>query len=71
MFFANSCIYDYLQESSPLKGGRGHASLVSKCKLCSRDNSAGKIIVSEQFHPELKAIFELQAISENYVLGVA
>ncbi|XP_052242627.1 CXXC motif containing zinc binding protein-like [Dreissena polymorpha] len=26
-------------ESAPLKGGRGHASLVLKCKLCSRENS--------------------------------
>eukprot|EP00112_Aurelia_sp_Birch-Aquarium-sp1_P000828 Seg1079.10 transcript_id=Seg1079.10/GoldUCD/mRNA.D3Y31 product="UPF0587 protein v1g245604" protein_id=Seg1079.10/GoldUCD/D3Y31 len=33
-------VYLTLIESSPLKGGRGHASLVSKCKLCSRDNSA-------------------------------
>ncbi|XP_023674582.1 CXXC motif containing zinc binding protein isoform X3 [Paramormyrops kingsleyae] len=25
----------------PLKGGRGSASMVQKCKLCSRDNSIG------------------------------
>lgn len=29
------------QESQPLKGGRGSASLVIKCKLCSRENSIG------------------------------
>jgi hypothetical protein len=27
-----------------LKGGRGHASLVIKCKLCSRENSIGNIV---------------------------
>ncbi|XP_002157959.1 UPF0587 protein v1g245604 isoform X1 [Hydra vulgaris] len=32
-------VYLSLLESSPLKGGRGQASLVSKCKLCSRENS--------------------------------
>ncbi|XP_054764182.2 CXXC motif containing zinc binding protein-like [Lytechinus pictus] len=31
--------YVTLTESSPLKGGRGQASMVSKCKLCSRENS--------------------------------
>ncbi|VDI65263.1 CXXC motif containing zinc binding protein-like [Mytilus galloprovincialis] len=31
--------YLTLTENSPLKGGRGHASLVIKCKLCSRENS--------------------------------
>ncbi|XP_013405038.1 UPF0587 protein v1g245604 [Lingula anatina] len=33
--------YQYLTllENSPLKGGRGHASLVVKCKLCGRENS--------------------------------
>ncbi|CAG0903345.1 unnamed protein product [Darwinula stevensoni] len=31
--------YVTLLESSPLKGGRGHASFVSKCKLCSRESS--------------------------------
>lgn len=28
----------YLKENTPVKGGRGHASLVMKCKLCSREN---------------------------------
>ncbi|XP_057299631.1 UPF0587 protein v1g245604-like isoform X1 [Hydractinia symbiolongicarpus] len=32
-------IYLCLLENAPLKGGRGHASIVSKCKLCSRENS--------------------------------
>lgn len=31
----------YPQESVPLKGGRGAASMVQKCKLCSRENSIG------------------------------
>lgn len=31
--------YLCLLENSPLKGGRGHASLVSKCRLCNRENS--------------------------------
>eukprot|EP00057_Strongylocentrotus_purpuratus_P033029 XP_789853.1 PREDICTED: UPF0587 protein C1orf123 homolog [Strongylocentrotus purpuratus] len=31
--------YITLTESIPLKGGRGQASMVSKCKLCSRENS--------------------------------
>ena len=30
-----------IKESQPLKGGRGSASLVIKCKLCSRENSIG------------------------------
>ncbi|XP_065910581.1 CXXC motif containing zinc binding protein-like isoform X2 [Dysidea avara] len=32
-------IYATLAESSPLKGGRGSASLVAKCKMCGRENS--------------------------------
>jgi len=36
---SKSYVYLTLEESHPLKGGRGEASLVSKCKLCSRDNS--------------------------------
>ncbi|XP_065834813.1 CXXC motif containing zinc binding protein-like [Oscarella lobularis] len=32
-------VYVCLAESRPLKGGRGSASLVTKCKLCSRENS--------------------------------
>lgn len=36
---SKSYVYLTLQESTPLKGGRGEASMVSKCKLCSRDNS--------------------------------
>lgn len=32
-------VYLSLSESQPLKGGRGHASLVIKCKLCARENS--------------------------------
>ena len=31
-----------LQERADLKGGRGHASMVLKCKLCSRENSIGE-----------------------------
>ncbi|XP_048457668.1 CXXC motif containing zinc binding protein isoform X2 [Rhincodon typus] len=29
----------YLKSSVPLKGGRGSASMIQKCKLCSRENS--------------------------------
>ncbi|XP_053103158.1 CXXC motif containing zinc binding protein isoform X4 [Hemicordylus capensis] len=29
----------YLKDSHPLKGGRGSATMVQKCKLCSRENS--------------------------------
>ncbi|XP_016897763.1 CXXC motif containing zinc binding protein isoform X2 [Cynoglossus semilaevis] len=29
----------FLKESVPLKGGRGSASMVQKCKLCARENS--------------------------------
>lgn len=32
-------VYLSLLDSQPLKGGRGSASLVIKCKLCSRENS--------------------------------
>lgn len=32
-----------LQENTPVKGGRGHASLVMKCKLCGRENHIGKV----------------------------
>jgi hypothetical protein len=42
----NSCgsendkwVYITLLEEQPLKGGRGSANLVTKCKLCSRENS--------------------------------
>lgn len=31
--------YLTLCDSQPLKGGRGHASMVLKCKLCGRENS--------------------------------
>uniref|UniRef100_A0A672T4N4 CXXC motif containing zinc binding protein n=1 Tax=Sinocyclocheilus grahami TaxID=75366 RepID=A0A672T4N4_SINGR len=31
--------YITLMDSMPLKGGRGSASMVQKCKLCSRENS--------------------------------
>ncbi|XP_029650128.1 CXXC motif containing zinc binding protein [Octopus sinensis] len=32
-------VYVCLEESAPLKGGRGSANLVLKCHLCSRENS--------------------------------
>uniref|UniRef100_A0A8C3F6D5 CXXC motif containing zinc binding protein n=1 Tax=Chrysemys picta bellii TaxID=8478 RepID=A0A8C3F6D5_CHRPI len=31
--------YLRLMDSAPLKGGRGSATMVQKCKLCSRENS--------------------------------
>uniref|UniRef100_A0A3Q3F2N4 CXXC motif containing zinc binding protein n=1 Tax=Labrus bergylta TaxID=56723 RepID=A0A3Q3F2N4_9LABR len=33
--------YITLADSVPLKGGRGSASMVLKCKLCARENSIG------------------------------
>lgn len=41
--------YITLDESFPLKGGRGTASMVEKCKLCSRENSIN--IVEEKIKP--------------------
>uniref|UniRef100_A0A665VK86 CXXC motif containing zinc binding protein n=1 Tax=Echeneis naucrates TaxID=173247 RepID=A0A665VK86_ECHNA len=41
--------YVTLVESVPLKGGRGSASMVQKCKLCSRENSIGKAEDNEIF----------------------
>lgn len=32
----------YLKDSVALKGGRGSASMVQKCKLCARENSIGR-----------------------------
>ncbi|EDV23355.1 uncharacterized protein TRIADDRAFT_57890 [Trichoplax adhaerens] len=34
-----SWVYVCQDDKSPLKGGRGSANLVIKCKLCSRENS--------------------------------
>uniref|UniRef100_A0A286XW03 CXXC motif containing zinc binding protein n=1 Tax=Cavia porcellus TaxID=10141 RepID=A0A286XW03_CAVPO len=34
--------YIRLMDSVALKGGRGSASMVQKCKLCARENSIGK-----------------------------
>ena len=33
------------QDSAELKGGRGSATMVMKCKFCSRENSIGNIIL--------------------------
>jgi len=41
--------YVTLDESSPLKGGRGSANLVTKCKFCSRENSID--IIKESIKP--------------------
>ncbi|XP_069828391.1 CXXC motif containing zinc binding protein-like [Dendropsophus ebraccatus] len=35
-------------DSVPLKGGRGSASMVQKCKLCSRENSIDILTASLQ-----------------------
>ncbi|XP_074732120.1 CXXC motif containing zinc binding protein isoform X1 [Strix uralensis] len=35
--------YLRLMDSAPLKGGRGSATMVQKCKLCSRENSIGNV----------------------------
>lgn len=42
-------VYCSLSENLPLKGGRGHASLVIKCKLCKRENSLD--IIKESITP--------------------
>jgi len=42
-------VYLSLLESQPLKGGRGSASLVLKCKLCARDHSID--IISDSLQP--------------------
>ncbi|NXK98600.1 CA123 protein, partial [Formicarius rufipectus] len=34
--------YLRLMDSAPLKGGRGSATMVQKCKLCSRESSIGE-----------------------------
>lgn len=31
-------------DEHPLKGGRGSANFLYKCKLCMRENSLGKIL---------------------------
>jgi hypothetical protein len=36
----------FCQESVPVKGGRGHVSLLMKCKLCSRENSIGGYLLN-------------------------
>ncbi len=36
-----TCFLVITQESAQLKGGRGKASMVQKCKLCARENSIG------------------------------
>ncbi|XP_064625151.1 CXXC motif containing zinc binding protein-like [Lineus longissimus] len=41
--------YLTLTESTPVKGGRGKASLVLKCRLCLRENSVD--IIPESYHP--------------------
>ncbi|XP_038622149.1 CXXC motif containing zinc binding protein isoform X1 [Tachyglossus aculeatus] len=41
--------YIRLMDSVPLKGGRGKASMVQKCRLCSRENSID--ILSNSIRP--------------------
>lgn len=52
-FNCGECTTEYqylsLAESSPLKGGRGSASLVMKCKLCGRENSID--IIADSIKP--------------------
>ncbi|KAF6025122.1 C1orf123 [Bugula neritina] len=43
--------YITILDEQPLKGGRGHASLVIKCKLCSRENSID--IIKDSIKPYL------------------
>uniref|UniRef100_A0ACB8FME8 Uncharacterized protein n=1 Tax=Sphaerodactylus townsendi TaxID=933632 RepID=A0ACB8FME8_9SAUR len=42
--------YLRLMDSHPLKGGRGSATMVQKCKLCSRENSID-ILKSHHIRP--------------------
>uniref|UniRef100_A0A8C2TLU6 CXXC motif containing zinc binding protein n=1 Tax=Coturnix japonica TaxID=93934 RepID=A0A8C2TLU6_COTJA len=39
--------YLRLMDSAPLKGGRGSATMVQKCKLCSRENSIANGILTQ------------------------
>jgi len=41
--------YVSLEESVPVKGGKGDANLVAKCKLCSRENSID--IIKDSLQP--------------------
>lgn len=43
----------------PLKGGRGSASMVQRCKLCSRENSIGT-------HTHTMTLFFLIFFKLNY-----
>lgn len=47
-------------ESAPLKGGRGSASMVAKCKLCSRENSID--ILKETIKPYSNDAAQFQTI---------
>lgn len=42
-----------LEEHHPLKGGRGDANIVIKCKLCGRENSCS--IIEEETKPYLES----------------
>ncbi len=41
MMFQYIIRFNHIQETVPLKGGRGTAHLLLKCKMCSRENSLG------------------------------
>ncbi|XP_035756109.1 CXXC motif containing zinc binding protein, partial [Egretta garzetta] len=49
--------YLRLMDSAPLKGGRGSATMVQKCKLCSRENSID--ILSQTIKPYNVSLFSL------------
>ncbi|XP_061694264.1 CXXC motif containing zinc binding protein isoform X2 [Syngnathoides biaculeatus] len=61
--------YVNLAESAPLKGGRGSASMVQKCKLCSRENSIGKSLraISSSFATRAERDFFLADILEDTI----
>ena len=40
-------VYITLSESNEVKGGRGTANLVMKCKLCSRENNMGNNVINK------------------------
>ncbi|PKK27195.1 hypothetical protein A306_00004281, partial [Columba livia] len=51
--------YLRLMDSAPLKGGRGSATMVQKCKLCSRESSID--ILSQTIKPYNPVDFQPQA----------
>ena len=63
--------YITLTESHPLKGGRGEASCVVKCKLCSRENSIDILeVINVSADCRILAILILGFFSHRKMLSV-